>query len=836
MTRDRNQIDSLLFSCWGKLPKRLGYGLLAITIAIAQIFAVVPARAATPAALVQQGKIAYERGDFPAALTNWERAETSYRDGRDAIGVAGSQVNQAQALMGMGLYRRACKLLSGTVRVDESTCETTIPDRFGIRQTTLPPQLQVLAVGILGDVLRLLGNLDAAQVALATAGAIAKPLQLEDRAPILVSLADTLRDLGNRDRQRTARMEIPAGALSCPTQPLSNLLEAGEYYQRAIACYRQADTLTAQIDSLGLQVEISHWLKERDLPESNRNWQQEFNQSVLIDRIKAGLNAEPFTTEGLERRINFARSLAIAERPDRTAARELLTTVITQARSLNRKSVLANATGTLGWLYEGDRQWSQAAEFTHQALSLTANIGDDNRYQWEWQLGRIFQHQSQPELGQAKAAYDRAVAALEQTRRNIRVINPDAQFSLRDRIEPLYRELVDLSLRLPQPNLPEIIDRVDALKLAELENFLQCQLGEYRSVSEFAQDAGAVVFYPIILADRLEIILQLAEHKFQRLTIPVSRSQLEATISSFQQSLTQPQYGWNEAAAAQLYDWLIRSAQRYLSPQTKNLVFVMDGVLQNIPVAALYDRSRREYLIDRYPVALTPSLKILGAKQSMADRTNILIGGLTTTQSVADRANIPSATISKSQRRDVDTPLIYAASEIQAIKSLFPQATELVGKNFTQEKIRQQLASGDYGTLHLATHGRFSSDPRQNFIVTDGGRSIDFGQLRAILRQNRSRSIDLLVLSACETATGDRRAALGLAGTAIRSGAGSTLASLWSVDDRATAKLMQQFYGTLTGRDRVSKAEALRAAQIAIRQEYEHPYYWAPFVLLGNWL
>jgi CHAT domain-containing protein len=153
----------------------------------------------------------------------------------------------------------------------------------------------------------------------------------------------------------------------------------------------------------------------------------------------------------------------------------------------------------------------------------------------------------------------------------------------------------------------------------------------------------------------------------------------------------------------------------------------------------------------------------------------------------------------------------------------------------TKTNLRQTLAGGSYSLAHLATYGRFGSDPRQTFIVTASGTAIDLDSLRSILKQHLSE-IDLLVLSACETATGDRRAALGLAGTAIRSGAGSTLASMWSVDDRATAKLMQNFYGSLTQPDGVSKAHALRVAQRATRQQYSHPYYWAPFVLVGNWL
>jgi CHAT domain-containing protein len=173
--------------------------------------------------------------------------------------------------------------------------------------------------------------------------------------------------------------------------------------------------------------------------------------------------------------------------------------------------------------------------------------------------------------------------------------------------------------------------------------------------------------------------------------------------------------------------------------------------------------------------------------------------------------------------------------EVQGIKSLFLRSTELVGSNFTRDNLRRALASNAYPIVHLATHGVFSSDVRQTFIVTAGGQSIDLPDLQKILKQGREGAIDLIVLSACETAAGDRRSALGLAGVALRSGAASTLASLWSVDDLATAKLMQKFYGSLM-KTRGSKAEALRVAQRGVRSEHEHPYYWASFVLVGNWL
>jgi CHAT domain-containing protein len=182
---------------------------------------------------------------------------------------------------------------------------------------------------------------------------------------------------------------------------------------------------------------------------------------------------------------------------------------------------------------------------------------------------------------------------------------------------------------------------------------------------------------------------------------------------------------------------------------------------------------------------------------------------------------------------------------VRAIASLFQHATKLVDRDFTPTNLQRALTNADYSIVHLATHGRFSSDPRQTFIVTAlGGTStadpvagkLPLDRFQSMLKQTRSGAIDTIVLSACETATGDRRAALGLAGTAISSGASSTLASLWAVDDRATTELMQQFYSSIVRSNGATKAAALQAAQISVRKQYAHPYYWAGFVLVGNWL
>jgi len=104
--------------------------------------------------------------------------------------------------------------------------------------------------------------------------------------------------------------------------------------------------------------------------------------------------------------------------------------------------------------------------------------------------------------------------------------------------------------------------------------------------------------------------------------------------------------------------------------------------------------------------------------------------------------------------------------------------------------------------------------------------------------QFRGKPVELLTLSACQTAAGDDRAALGMAGVAIKAGARSALATLWFVNDQSTAILISQFYAELHRDSSVSKAKALQNAQLTLMgdRRYEHPCYWAPYLIIGNWL
>ena len=180
----------------------------------------------------------------------------------------------------------------------------------------------------------------------------------------------------------------------------------------------------------------------------------------------------------------------------------------------------------------------------------------------------------------------------------------------------------------------------------------------------------------------------------------------------------------------------------------------------------------------------------------------------------------------------VDLP--FVGLELDAIGDRFPGKV-LADAEVTKTALRSEILRGRNGIIHIATHAQFSSNADQTFLLTWDQR-IGVDGLDALLQPgDRRDAIELLVLSACETASGDPRATLGLTGIAIQAGARSVLGTLWQVSDASTAELMARFYDYLQGG--MTKAEALSQAQRDLLNdpEFRHPFYWAPYILVGNW-
>jgi CHAT domain-containing protein len=765
-----------------------------------------------------KGRSQLVTGQAEQALNTWQQSTNTYTQLDDATGVIRSQINQAQALQALGFYRRA---LTRLMQVKQ-----TLQDQ---------PASHTKATGLrsLGNTLRVVGDLDQSQQVLQQSLVTAQQLQSsQDISAAYLSLGNTERALGNRAREQQDTASEESAPWECRNEPSNGRVLS--FYQQAKKSYQEAAAIASAAPMTRVQAQLNHLsvlLETQQGSGARALWLQIQPQITNLPRSRAGVYA----------RINVARNLACLNQtttkgtPSQPEIAQLLATAVQQAKGLGDQRAEAYALGSLGELYGQAQQWSEAQALTQQALLLAqAAKASDITYQWQWQLGRLLKVQG--DTRGAISAYTEAVNTLRSLRSDLVAVNPEVQFSFRDEVEPVYRQLVGLLLQSngstepSQESLSKARTVIESLQLAELENFFRqaCLDTNPVLVDQVIdrENPTAAVIYPIILADRLEVILKLPQQPLRRYVTRLPQSQVEITLDRLSQSLRQRNSQEVVPLSQKVFDWLIRPAETDLNKSgIKTLVFVLDGPLRNIPMATLHDGQK--YLVEKeYSVALTPGLQLLKPQPLERGQLRTLVAGLT-----ESHQGFPA--------------LNYVTHEFDQIQSEVP-GRELLNQEFTNTNLQNAINSAPFPVVHLATHGQFSSQATETFVLTWNDR-ININQLGNLLRardqsrpdavKGRSKTIELLVLSACETATGDRRAALGLAGVAVRAGARSTLATLWQVNDEATASLMGQFYQELANPE-LTKAEALRRAQLALLKErqYQHPYFWAPYVLLGNWL
>jgi CHAT domain-containing protein len=227
-------------------------------------------------------------------------------------------------------------------------------------------------------------------------------------------------------------------------------------------------------------------------------------------------------------------------------------------------------------------------------------------------------------------------------------------------------------------------------------------------------------------------------------------------------------------------------------------------------MAALYDG--RKFLVERFALASTPAISLTREAQRDSE-TKALVAGVT--EGVQGFA-----------------PLAFVGPELDQVSDIVG-GNKLKDKSFLLDRVENNFTTDQYSVVHFATHGTFSSDFRKSYLLTYDDK-LTMGRLEGVL--NQQNGLDLLVLSACQTAAGDDRAALGLAGVAIQAGAATALASLWSISDEGTARLIPEFYRNIYEKG-MSKAHGLQEAQIRLLKDprFEHPVFWAPYLLIGNW-
>ncbi|NJN04778.1 MAG: CHAT domain-containing protein [Leptolyngbyaceae cyanobacterium RM1_1_2] len=762
-----------------------------------------------------QGKLQFDRGEVNAALATWQHTAELYQDLGDIQRLALSYINQAQALQALGLYRRVLAVLS---------------DLQGQLADQPDSTTRVVALRALGDALRATGNLDVAAGVLSESRAIAAQLQ----QPELVATVNL--SLGNLERSRQATLS-PAEETR-----QDHIDQALSYYQQAANSGDRALRIQSQLNQLSLLTspQVQRW----DAAQS------------LYPQVQSQIGQLPPGRSAIFAQVNLAQSLialkqgSSAATPSWQTIAQILATAQQQATDLEDPRARSFVLGNLGHLYELTQQWAIALDLTRQALALAQSINaEDISYRWQWQLGRIFKGEmtaaiataAYPKAAQnlqaATQAYKNAFETLQNLRSDLVTANSDLRFSFRESVEPVYRQLVDLLLTpdpatlkansaISQENLRAARDVMEALQIAELENFFQAACIESTLKIDQAvssKDPTAAVLYPIILSDRLEVILKLPQTAdLIHYTTFINKADVDSELHQLRANLERlPAIAAARRGGKRVYDWLISPVEGQLkAAKIKTLIFVLEGALRSVPMPALYDGE--QYLVEKYATDLILGLEIRNPEVlPPPQQLRVLAAGLT---------NPPLGVGNYS-------PLANVNSELDKIGAAKVPATFIRDQAFTLSKFNQVLNQANYDIVHLATHGQFGADQENTFILAANGKItiLELDQLFRGEQQVSDRPIQILVLSACRTAAGDDRAVLGIAGTAVRASARSAIASLWSLDDESSVLFAETLYQNL-GQPGVSRAEALRRAQVALLQEYRFPLFWAPYVLVGSWL
>ncbi|MGK7888780.1 MAG: CHAT domain-containing protein [Leptolyngbyaceae cyanobacterium] len=809
----------------------------------------------TAQALSIQGRLQFAQGQFQAAFDTWQQV-TDYhqQQGNDSLHLE-SQLNQVQALQALGFYKQAIDQLTAM----QSELATQ-PDSAA----------KVMTLSRLGNALRLagyLGNPDLTQVPF---GEEAAPMEGNtpavqpdgtaigdtpgDATTVLTEALELAQQLRLPDAIATISIHLGDIAYSQAREPKAGPAQA-DWFDQAMIFYGEA---IAQSPAAIVQTKAS--LRQLNVAIAREQW-------AIAQRLRTQIQLQlqsiaPSRTTIYQRVqlaegfIQIKQTLAASGFTDRTLQpiqwsdiANLLATANRQAENLGDNRVQAYVLGTLGHVYEQANRQDEAIQLTQQALQLSlATNASDMTYQWYWQLARLHRQELKQfrentlatvpativaqKRQDAIMAYQQAIASIKQLRVDLAAVDPEAQFSFRDEIEPIYRDLVSLLLDPgASPSAQDIEtarQTIEDLQLAELDNFFRESCLNAQDVDIDDLDRQAAVIYPIVLSDRLEVIVNLPEKEGQRTLRHFSQLDISDTVVERQMRLIRRQMrgqlsadaqGELQSLLAELYDWLILPFAADLQASgTETLVFVLDGPLRNIPMAALYDGDR--YLIETYSVALSLGLQLTPSARPNVQDLDVLLGGL-------------------SESRENSPELPNVTKELDQIATTVAASQQLLNEQFTNQAVQRRVNATSSPVVHLATHGNFDDQYEETYLQTWDNR-LNIRELSTLLQSselNRRRPIELLVLSACQTAEGNDRAALGLAGMAVRSGARSTLATLWSVYDQSTAELMQDFYEIWVDGG-VTKAEALRQAQEKLLKtpEFSLPYYWAPFVLLGNWL
>lgn len=807
---------------------------------------------------------AYQQvGKIPEAIAQLKQVIAYYRQTNEPIKVGRMITEQAQLYSSLGQHRRAVAILCGQNQINLPCTQDSALEIARHHSDSLG---EVAAWGSLGNAHRLQGEYEQAIQDFEGSYEIAQRINHQTYiGSSLNGLANTYASLAKSNERRAefaSEVSDHKSAQKFQQYTVSDDNQAAQYFEQSLNLARSQNDRVNELRSLLGLVRLYY----RQHPQDKAIVNNTLQQAIVV------LGQLPDSREQAYAAIQLANILELVDQKSASVTNDPVTQCL-KSESLPKSVELLNkaikitqkihdqegesfAKGRLGHIYECLQDYQQAINLTQQALIGT--IANKSLYLWAWQAARLSKA-----TGRVKEAinfYEQSIDSLKIIRTDLTLEQRDFQFDFRDNVEPVYRELVELRLEQTedlvqesdiQQNLEFVLLGIDQLRLAELQNYLgnDCALAQIEQPVPLIGKNTAVLS-SIILKERLAIILTLADaqkkFKSRFFWIPAKSQEVKDAINDLRVKLEKRSDLENsyKAKAKEVYDWFISPFIKDLETEkVETLIFIQDGIIRSIPMAALFDG--KQFLVEKYAIATAPALTLTNPIRYNPQELRILAFGLTQAAIVETDAGAKSF-----------QPLSQVKLELKTITTSLPKSKGLLDQDFTPERLQQELEKNTYPVIHLATHGKFGIDDKETFLVTGKKVKVNHQKSRAtetynekltitelfqLISNSRDRSypIELLTLTACETAVGSDREALGLAGIAIQAGSQSAMASLWKIDDAATAQLIAKFYQSW--HSGLSKAKALQMTQIAWLQAHQqqlqsHPGYWAPFILIGNWL
>ena len=729
------------------------------------------------------GAAAYRGGQFARAQTHWQEASLWHAARAQSAEASVALLALAQSQHALGAYAESVEPLQRAASLASKAGEA---------------KHEASALAMLGDALLALNRPHRAQAALQ------RSARLAERTNRVTLRARVQNSLGNLIATRGVALERSTDA----------------YIKSAELAVAGGDTLV-EIKALANAARVA-------LTQNNTVQARSFLEkaSGTVDSLAATSDKASVLIHLAKSHEQLHQSAPDARYNHLAAAQALLLQAVTLSERLSDTRISSYALGNLGGLYGQEGRLQEALYMTRSAMrKAEAARAPESLYRWHWQEAELLWSNAARKL--ALESYARAVAVLEETRQDSLLRYADAAAYFRRMVAPVYLDYIDALIQSSDTGgargdrfLRKARETSELLKSAELRNHFKDECLADLNAGMTTLDSvspDAAVVYPIVLSNRLELLVSEAG-VLTRHTVAVSAERLQRVAQEFRTLL---QSGAALDAVQEhgglLHEWLVAPYAARLSKAITTLVFVPDEALRGIPMAALHDGTG--YLIERYAVAVTPSLALTDPTPLDVTQAKVLLAG-----------------VSEKVSEQFDA-LAKVPEELDAIQSLYG-GDLLLNSTFTSAGFERALRDEEVSIVHIASHGVFTGRANDSFVLAYDG-PLMFERLQDIvgITKFRERPLELLVLSACETAAGNDDAALGLAGLAVKAGARSALGSLWTIADEATAELMRAFYGHMK-RDVGSKAAALRLAQLDLLKnpDWRHPTSWSAFLLINNWL